>query len=158
MSQAALFLSRFCSSAWIGAATLFVIVGVLEVTRSGFDSTTKDVLVAIRFPSFYRMGATLLLAAWGSACVADFHPDLPRRRRAVAILALLAALALMLIDYQWIYSPLLHMVQPPGQSKPAVFVTYHQASKYINLAGLAFTLIAAVALNWPSPRCRDLAS
>jgi len=31
-----------------------------------------------------------------------------------------------------------------------VFVKLHEASKYINLAGLGFSWIAAVALNWPS--------
>jgi hypothetical protein len=151
MSHAALFVARLCSSAWIGAATLFVVVGIQEVTRGGFDSTTKDVLVGIRFPSFYTFGFVLVSCAWMGACVADFHPELSRRRRAFAILALLAVLALMAIDYCWIYSPLVAMVMPPGQSKPASFVTYHEASKYINLAGLVMASIAAVALNWPTP-------
>lgn len=152
MTRAALFLARFCSSAWIGAATLFVIVGVLEVTRGGFDSTTKDTLVAIRFPPFYRVGTILLGLAWAGACVAEFHPELPTRRRAFAILGLLAALVLMYVDYRWVYAPLAAMVQPPGATKPSTFVQYHEASKYINLAGLFFSGVAAAALNWPSKR------
>lgn len=150
MPRAALFLARFCSSAWIGAATLFVVVGILEVTRGGLDSTTKDILVAIRFPPFYVTGAILVGLAWIGACLADFQPELPRRRRAFAILALLTVLELMFVDYVWIYSPLAAMVIPPGQAKPSVFVAYHEASKYINLAGLIFAWIAAIALNWPS--------
>ena len=149
MPRAALFLARFCSSAWIGAATLFVIVGVLEVTRGGLDSTTKDILVGIRFPPFYVVGAILVSLAWIGACVAESHPELPRRRRAFAILALLAVLALMFVDYFWIYSPLAAMVMPPGQAKPSTFVAYHEASKHINLAGLIFAWVAAIALNWP---------
>ena len=150
MSRAALFLARFCSSAWIGAATLFVVVGIREVTAGNFDSTTRDMLVSLRFPSFYSFGVVLVGLAWVGACAADFHPELPRRRRAIAILGLLAVLALMAVDYFWIYSPLLAMVTPPGQAKPAAFVTYHEASKYINLAGLIMASIAAIALNWPS--------
>jgi hypothetical protein len=149
MSRTALLLARFCSAAWMGAATLFVIVGVLEVTRTGFDSNTKDILVSIRFPAFYQMGLTLLFVAWAGACVADFHPELAPRRRAFAILSLLFALALMFVDYRWVYGPLLSMVSPPGQSKPAAFATYHQLSKYINFAGLACTLIATISLNLP---------
>jgi hypothetical protein len=150
MPRAALFLARFCSSAWIGAATLFVIVGILEVTRGGLDSTTKDILVGIRFPPFYVAGAVLAGLAWIGTCVAKDHPELPRRRRAFAIVALIAVLVLMVVDYFWIYSPLAAMVNPPGRAKPSVFVTYHEASKYINLAGLIFAWTAAIALNWPS--------
>lgn len=149
MPGAALFLARFCSSAWIGAATLFVVVGVLEVTKGGFDSTTKDVLVGIRFPPFYLFGATLVTLAWIGACLADFHPHLPGRRRAFAIVSLVFVLVLMFVDYFWIYSELFRMVTPPGQAKPSAFVTYHNASKYINLAGLVLAWVAGIALNWP---------
>jgi len=150
MLHAALFFARFCSSAWVGAATLFVIVGVLEVTRGGLDSTTKDILVGIRFPPFYVIGAILAGLAWLGACAAESHPELPRRRRAFAILSLVAVLALMFVDYFWVYSPLAAMVNPAGQARPSTFRTYHEASKYINLIGLMFAAVAAVALNWPS--------
>ena len=49
MTRAALFLARICTSAWLGAATLFVIVAVLEVTHGRLDSMTRDVLVGLRF-------------------------------------------------------------------------------------------------------------
>lgn len=156
--RAALFVARFCTSAWIGAATLYVIVGILEVTRGGFDTATKDTLVGIRFPPFYLAGAILVTLAWIGACAAELHPDLPHRRRAFAILALLAVLALMAVDYFWIYSPLAAMVTPPGQTKPASFKAYHEASKYINLLGLIFTWVAAVALNWPAKRTFDMSA
>ena len=155
MLHAALFFARFYSSAWVGAATLFVIVGVLEVTRGGLDSTTKDILVGVRFPPFYLLGAILMSLAWLGACAAELHPDLARRRRAFAILSLLGALTLMFVDYFWIYSPLAAMVNPPGQARPAPFRAYHDASKYINLLGLMFVVVAAVALNWP-PRRKDV--
>ncbi len=150
MARVALFIARFCSSAWLGAATLFVIVGVLEVTRGGLDSRTRDILVGLRFPPFYLTGAILVGLSWAGACVSEFHPELPQRRRAFAILSLLTVMALMAIDYFWIYTPLAAMVDPPGQARPAAFITYHEASKNINFAGLFFSLIAAFALNCPS--------
>ncbi len=150
MARAALFLARFCSSAWLGAATLFVIVGVLEVTRGGLDSRTRDILVGLRFPPFYLTGAILIGFSWVSACAAEFHPELPQRRRAFAILSLLTVMVLMTVDYFWIYTPLSAMVNPPGQARPAAFITYHEASKNINFVGLFFSLVAAIALNFPS--------
>jgi len=155
MPRVALFLARFCSSAWIGAATLFVIVGILEVTSPRLESTAKDLLVGIRFPAFYRMGAVLIGVAWAGACLADFHPELTRRRRAVAILSLLFALLLMGLDYIWIFTPLNALIVPPGQPRSATFVSYHQASKWINFLGLGLMLVAAIALNLPTPCRRD---
>jgi hypothetical protein len=90
--------------------------------------------------------------AWLGACAAEFHPALSRRHRAFAILSLLTVLLLMAIDYFWIYRPLVQMVTPPGGVRPAAFIMYHQASKYINMVGLIFASVAAIAVNWPR-RC-----
>lgn len=149
MPRVALFLARFCTSAWIGAATLFVIVGILEVTSPRLESSAKDILVSIRFPAFYAVGASLVAVAWLGCCAADFHPELSPRRRAAAILALLGVMVLMVIDYNGIYLPLTRLIDPPGQPRSPQFGSYHQASKNINFAGLALTLVAAVALNLP---------
>ena len=154
MPHAALFVARFCSSAWIGAAVLFVIVGILEVTRGGFDAATKDMLVALRFPAFYRTGATLIGAAWLATCLARDRSELSQRRQMIAICSLLAVLAVMVLDYAFIYQPLLARVTPPGVEKTAAFKQYHNASKYVNLLGLALTLIASVSLNWPRAKAR----
>lgn len=145
-----LFLARFCSSAWIGAATLFVIVGVTEVTRGEFDSSVKDRLVAIRFPSFYVCGAVLVGTATLGSVLAGHSDAFPKHRRIAAIAGLAAVLAIMAVDYVWIYLPLLGMVTPPGQTKPASFRNYHEASKWINLAGLAICLLVTLLINWPT--------
>lgn len=150
VARIGLFLARFCLSAWIGAATLFVIVGVTEVTRANFDSRTKDVLVAVRFPAFYVCGATLvslgLIGTWFAGNSALF----PRNRRISTLVLLVIVLTVMAVDYFSIYQPLLQMVTPPGQSKPAQFVTYHSASKWINLTGLIFCFMATALVNWPT--------
>ncbi len=144
-----LFLARFCPAAWIGAASLFVIVGVTEVTRAGFDSATKDVLVAVRFPAFYSFGAVMVSLGWFGAWLAGNSVAFSFRRRMYVLVLLALVLAMMAVDYVWIYDRLLQMVTPAGQPKPAVFVKYHEASKWINLAGLAICLIASVIANWP---------
>lgn len=48
--------ARFALSAWVGAAALFVVVGIKEVRGSEFDSVTRDLLVGLRFPSYYTFG------------------------------------------------------------------------------------------------------
>jgi len=60
MSRVPLMLARFLLSAWFGAATLFVIIGVREVRFVGFDSAMRDQLVLLRFPAYYACGFTLL--------------------------------------------------------------------------------------------------
>ena len=149
MPHAALSIARFCSSAWLGAATLFVIVGIREVTQSSFDAATKDTLVALRFPAYYLTGAILVAAAWLGTCLAAKHADLTQRRSFIALFALLGTLTVMALDYRFVYQPLLAMVTPPGVEKTSAFTQYHQASKYVNLLGLMLCLVASVALNWP---------
>ena len=145
-----LFLARFCVSAWIGAASLFVVVGVMEVTRGGFDSATKDTLVAIRFPAFYLFGSFLIGVAWFGALMAGRSIDFLSGRRKLAIASLSLVLVMMTVDYFLIYLPLLQMVTPPGQVKTGMFIVYHEASKWVNLASLAISGLAMMVLNWPS--------
>ena len=153
-----LFLARSCTAAWIGAASLFVVVGVMEVTRGGFDSTTKDLLVAIRFPSYYTFGTVLVSLAIIGTWFAGNTPPLSRTRRTASMGLLIGALGLMAADYVWIYSPLLQMVTPPGRGRPSGFAQYHEASKWINFAGLFLCCVPAWLLNWPLARSHALDS
>ena len=145
-----LFLARSCISAWVGAASLFVVVGIIEVTQGGFDSATKDSLVVLRFPAYYVFGVALVSTGWIGTCLAGSSSEFSGKYRIGVIAVLSLVLACMIVDYIWIYLPLAQMVTPPGQSKPAIFVQYHQASKWINLVGLKLCLIAIGLLNWPA--------
>ena len=157
LARIGLFLARFCLSAWIGAATLFVIVGVTEVTRGNFDSTTKDVLVAVRFPAFYACGATLVSLGLFGAWIAGNSELFPGKRRISALVLLVLVLSIMAVDYFSIYLPLVQMVTPPGQPRAARFVAHHSASKWINLFGLILCFIATALVNWPTTpsRCTE---
>ena len=152
MSRSALFIARFCSSAWIGAAVLFVVVGIREITLGDFDATIGDRLVALRFPAFYFTGVTLVALSWLGAFWAGQETELTQRRRLIALGALLAVSIVMALDYFWIYVPLSGMMVPPGQRKPVSFTRFHEAAKYVNLLGLTLCFAASVALNWPNSK------
>ena len=144
MTRLSLAIARFCIAAWIGAAILFVIVGVREVTVPEFTSEVKDRLVTLRFPAYYIAGTSLVGLAFVASVVASANRASWGLRIALAMLLL--AGGLMAADYVWIYSPLAAMVTPPGQARTMAFVTLHHWSMRINTAHLAACMIAAVAL------------
>ncbi|MDZ4688229.1 MAG: hypothetical protein SH850_24410 [Planctomycetaceae bacterium] len=145
-----LWLARIAVSAWVGAAVLFVIVGVSEVTTADFDSTIRDRLVVVRFPWYYATGFTLVpLGALGTA-IAHGHRQLSRRAWLAALVLLLLALVGMTGDYLGIYQPLERMVTPPGQPRTAEFVTLHRWSARVNGVNLLLCAVAAGLLSWPS--------
>lgn len=146
MGKVALAVARFAVSAWVGAAVLFVITSVREVRYGGFDSTIRDKLAGLRFPPYYTAGFILI----GVGIVGAVIGWRWLRPRALAVFGLLvAALALMLADYFWIYGPLTEMITPPGQSKPARFQRLHVASEWVNGANVLLCVTAAALLNWP---------
>jgi len=142
-------LARFLTSTWVGTATLFVITGIREVRYPEFDSATKSALANIRFPAFYAFGMTALVlaAVFASFCLKDRRGS---RLLKLALGLILFSIGLMVADLIWIYGPLVEMnLMDPH---PAAFQAYHKWSMYINFAGLACTLAAAVLL------CRPLES
>ena len=158
MRSFCLMIARLSLAAWVGAAGLFVATSIREVRprQAGFefefDSTTRDQLVTLRFPLYYGFGFALVgagLVATGAACG---HPAVGRRRFWIAIALLVIAVVTMIADYVWVYQPLTAMIDPPGGTKPASFVTYHNASKWINETNVTLVLIAAGLLSWPAAR------
>lgn len=145
MARIALLFARFLLSAWFGAAALFVIIGIGEVTYPGFDSATRDQLVAIRFPLYYTCGFAVLGSAAVSLVLALCW-GLRRRATYAAVALVAAALALMAYDYPCVYTPLARMITPPGQARPAGFRLLHQWSETINGLQIGCVLAAAVTL------------
>lgn len=137
MKSVAVAWARFATSAWVGAATLFVITAVMEVTEPRLESTVRDILVTVRFPAFYAAGAALLGTAWLATLVA---------RRWFSALLLTIALGLMAGDYVAVYQPLLQLVTPPGKPRTEAFQTYHRWSEGLNGTGLLLSLTAALTL------------
>lgn len=149
MSAISLVLTRFCLSAWVGAAVIFVINGVQDVTFAPFDSLIRDQLITLHFPVYYTLAWILLTAAFlGSLVIRG--KDLISRRRANLILVLVVlALGISLVDYFWVYQSLEAMITPPGSPRPAEFRSYHQASKYINSVNILLCLGAAILVSLP---------
>ncbi len=137
MKHVAIAWARFATSAWVGAATLFVITSVMEVTDPRLESTVRDILVAVRFPAFYATGAALLGTAWLATLVG-------RRWFSAALLAI--TLGLMAADYVAVYRPLVELVTPPGKPRTEAFQTYHRWSEGLNGFELLLSLVVALTL------------
>lgn len=157
MSRLALMIARFSLSAWVGAAALFVVNGISQVTHPAFDSVVRNHLVVLRFPAYYLFGFTLV--SLGLLGILASGRELLRSRwiRIAAAALTATALAVMLIDYLAIYRPLEAMITPPDGARPAEFVSYHEASKLINLVHVGFVLVAALLICLP-PRSGPAAS
>ena len=75
-----LMLFRFCPSAWVGAATLFVLITVGLVRSPEVDSQLRMQLSLIRFPFYYALEFSLLGVAIVCGIFAGRHGELGRIR------------------------------------------------------------------------------
>ncbi len=150
MRHFTLFLARTAITAWIGAAVLFVVVGVSEVIHADFSSEIRDQLVVIRFPWFYRFGFALISLSLVCTVLTASGPEFSGRRKLIAAGLLLAALLLMTAEYFLVYVRLAEMVTPPGKPRTQEFQAYHKTSMYANFAGLALCGTAMGLLTWPA--------
>lgn len=156
MTRFSLAIGRFGVAAWIGAAVLFVVVGIREVTTPEFSTEVRDRLVLLRFPAFYVAGTILTgLGLLATAMAAVLSRCTAIR---IALAALVIACGLMAVDYVAIYLPLAEMITPPGQARPPAFVTLHHWSMRINTAQLTACLVAAIALSITDGRPKDSAT
>ena len=147
---------RFSISAWVGAAVLFVVVGIGEVHVRQFDSEIRDLLVAIRFPFYYAFGFVLLIVSLLSGLMSRNHTDLSSKRSGIFLGLVTVALLAMLADYVWVYLPLVEMITPAGEkARPAEFVTLHELTKWINLADVTLCLIAALVISRPAAKSSE---
>jgi hypothetical protein len=142
-------IARLATTAWVGAAALFVVTAVREVMHSGFDSATKDQLALLRFPAYYGFGFVLLALALAGTAGAWKAAGKSRLRIRLAGGLLGLALALMAADFVAIYRPMAEMITPPGRTHVAEFRPYHRASVWINVIDVGLCGVAAVLLCWP---------
>lgn len=158
MSRCALTVARLALPAWVGAATLFVINGVQQITFPGFDSIVRNQLALLRFPAYYALGFTLVACGFVGTLLARDPSQLSPRRRRLAAALLAAALIVMLLDYRFVYSPLAAMLSPPDAPRPQNFTTYHRASEAVNTLHVGLVLCAAVVLCLPARHCASATS
>jgi hypothetical protein len=141
---------RFSLCAWVGAATLFVVTGVREVTMTDFDAATKNVLAVTRFPAYYAFGFTLVVVSAISAFSLILINKETRCRKIVVLSLSVFSLVVMYLDHLFIYQPLeIMMLEPEGRLDPEFF-TYHQWSKYINCISVGVCLIASFVSACPA--------
>jgi hypothetical protein len=140
--------ARLAAAAWVGAAALFVVTAVREVTFPGFDAATKDQLALLRFPAYYVCGFALVGIAFLGAVVASLGSR-PRAKKVGFAAGLLAVTLVALAgDFVAIYRPMAEMITPPGRVHVAEFRDYHRASVWINVADVGLCALAAVLLCW----------
>jgi len=149
MKSLCLTAARFAICAWVGAAALFVVTSIREVTAAQIDSATRDLLVPVRFAGYYAFGFALMGVALACGWLARRHAQVSGWRVYVSLLLLAAALGLMIADYVLIYRPLVEMITPPGQARSATFVAYHRWSEQVNGVGFGLCAAAALLLLWP---------
>jgi hypothetical protein len=136
-------LLRFSLCAWVGAATLFVITGIREVTSPEIAPATKNLLASIRFPAYYVFGFTLVVLA--AVCAAALRGKVRPASRGTTIVALLAIVLLLMIgDYVFVFQPLMDLMDLPDARDDPEFTTYHNWSKYVNFASVGLCLVTAV--------------
>jgi len=155
MRNLAIAISRVAYSAWIGAACLFVVITLQDVQSPDLTSIEKARIAVQRFPVYYQFAFGLLIVGF----VLSFAGVSSRRERRSLLAQCLLALPLLVvaIDYFFIYLPLEEMTAATEDARPASFVNYHKASKWINAVQVITTLVAAVVLCLPSdePTPRD---
>jgi hypothetical protein len=151
MLRVLILLVRFTLSAWVGAATLFVVIAVREVTEPTFDSTIRRQLALLRFPRYYLFGFVLVgVACAGLAMLAAGEP-LRRRRWCIAGGLATASLLLLGADFYWVYLPLEAMLSSPEGVLPSDFVALHRTSEIVNTLHVGLACAAALIVNWPRP-------
>lgn len=149
MKSLGLMLARFCLSAWIGAAALFVVTSISEQVSTAYGSDVKNVLAAIRFPWYYGFGFSLVGLSLIGGLIGVDRVRQPRRWRTLGV-CLALALVLMTVDYVAIYSPLRDIVTNPSGVRDARFQELHRWSEQINTVDVTLCLIAAIAVCWPN--------
>jgi hypothetical protein len=151
MQRFCLTIARLTLSAWMGAAALFVVTSIAEQRSTAFGSDVKNVLAALRFPSYYAFGFVLVgLGLVGGAVGIDRRRQ-PRRWLAF-VSTLVLAFLLMLVDYFAVYSPLYAIVTNPNGVREARFVQLHRWSEQINTIDVTLCAVAAIAVCWPEKR------
>ena len=147
MRTVCLAVCRFSLAAWVGAAVLFIVVGIGEIKV--FDSEMRERLVLIRFPFYYSCGLGLVFVSLACGFASRKHSALSSRQAKIFLGLVLVALLTMVADYIWVYRPLVEMMTPLGGAKPSTFVSLHELTKWINFGILTLCLIASLVINWP---------
>lgn len=137
-------------AAWVGGAVLFVVTSVVEQSGPNFDNVIRDQLAVMRFPFYYGFGFVLIAVGLVAGLVARGHAAVSKKAAVTFLICTVLALIMMVVDYLWIYQPLAQLITPAGSVRTSDFVTYHNASKYINMVNLTLCLIAAIAICLPA--------
>ncbi|MEO1999181.1 MAG: hypothetical protein ABGZ17_28375 [Planctomycetaceae bacterium] len=149
MQRIGITISRTATTAWAGAAVIFVLTAIREVTAPEFDSVVKSQLALLRFPIYYVMAAVCLSFGIAGASLALIAERRYRKQLLVFLGLAVTAAAMMVVDFMFIYRPLQEMTSILDRARPAEFHRYHQLSRTINAVDVGLCWLAAMVINWP---------
>ncbi len=150
MNSAGWMILRFCLCGWIGAASLFVVTGIREVTSPLFEPLVKNQLAALRFPAYYAFGFALVGISFVVALLLNSEPAGGTRRLKVIRILVGLVLCAMIADYVAIFQPLYELMDDPTARETPAFQSYHWWSMIVNFASVATCLAAALISTWSS--------
>jgi hypothetical protein len=149
MQRVCLAFLRFCLSAWVGIAIFFVMV-ILGLRHSDlFDRTSKFNHPKVLFPLYYGFEFSLLGTALICALAGSWKAAAGAVRRYVVLVLVGSGLGLALVDYTIIYRKLVEILADPTMIPAAEFAKCHEASRRVNEAVLALSVLSAVLALWP---------
>lgn len=151
MQRIGILVARTATTAWAGAAVMFVLTSIREVTSPDLDSLVKSQLALLRFPIYYQVAAVCLLAGIAGGGLALMADRMHRRRLALFLGLAAAAAIMMIVDWLYIYGPLQQMTSMVSAARPADFHRFHQWSLGINAVDVGLCWIAAAVINCPFP-------
>ena len=149
MRSLQMMLLRFLVTFWCGAATLYVLTSVREVTSDQLSAEAKNVLPLLRFPLYYGFGFVCVTVSCLLVAIIPVTRLLGRMRRRLMLMALIAVLVAMIGDFFFVYRPL-HAMLSEGADDAERFARYHDLSKWINAAEMLVCYSCAVVLCWSS--------
>ena len=99
--------------------------------------------VSARFPAYYAVGFTLVGIALVCALL-QFSRSQSRSIRVVLIVLPALAVCLMIIDWCFVFTPLLDLMEFPDARERPGFKKYHNWSKYLNALSVGLCAVGAV--------------
>ena len=148
-------LLRFCLCTWVGTAMFFVVavLGVTESILSERPPINPYSEPTYFLPPYFGFAFVLLVPALLCACGNLWNPRIGRIRRAAMALVVIAALAMVTVDYFIIYRELAEMFGSQATTIPATrVVTLYLFSRLLKKAVLGASILAAILALGPELR------
>jgi hypothetical protein len=141
---------RFSLSAWLGMALYFnlVVLDLLDTAVTERYTKYNDPMVFL--PAYHGLALVLLGAALTGALAGFRNPRIGPVRKWVTFLFVLAAFAVALIDYTFVYRRIAGILKTPNAIPAAQMVDLYQRSRSLKETVLMLSAAATIVALWPA--------